>query len=265
MQKIEMYCVTNMEISYLNKIPYNLAAVGNGNFSKNYIRCDNKENIYHKEKNYSELTFHYWFWKNILNSTNSEWIGFCQKRRFWIKSESEGENINANNLNDHLLTHLPDKIGGYDSLICKSIPVTGAKKSKLLKRGWRNIIKNPLILIDKNKHTISLHFDMHHGYGNLNRAINILSEDDREDFRTYVKTKNVFNPHIMFISKREVIDKWFKSLFPWLERCEKEFGFNELQGYDKTRLYAYLAERYLSFWFKKYTKYIEQPWVTIEF
>jgi len=68
----------------------------------------------------------------------------------------------------------------------------------------------------------------------------------------------------MFISRPEIIDKWFGSLFPWLERCEIEFGFNELQGYDKTRLYAYLAERYLSFWFKKYTKYIEHPWVTIE-
>jgi hypothetical protein len=29
-------------------------------------------------------------------------------------------------------------------------------------------------------------------------------------------------------------------------------------------LYAYLAERYLSFWFKKYTVYKEHPWVFIE-
>ena len=27
-----------------------------------------------------------------------------------------------------------------------------------------------------------------------------------------------------------------------------------LKGYDQTRLYAYLSERYLSFWFKKYSK-----------
>ena len=38
MKKIEMYCVTNKEILYLNKIPYNLAAVGNSSFSKKYIR-----------------------------------------------------------------------------------------------------------------------------------------------------------------------------------------------------------------------------------
>jgi len=195
MKKIEMYCVTNKEILYLNKIPYNLAAVGNSSFSKRYIRCDNKDNIYHKEKNYSELTFHYWFWKNILNSTKGEWIGFCQKRRFWIKRESIGKEINVENLTDHLLTDVPDSIGDHDSIICKSIPVTGAKKSKLIKRGWRNIIKNPSILFDKKKHSILLHFDMHHGFGNLNKAINFLSNNDREDFRTYVK-KKIYLIHI---------------------------------------------------------------------
>ena len=45
--------------------------------------------------------------------------------------------------------------------------------------------------------------------------------------------------------------------------CEKVFGFEDLNGYDTTRLYAYLAERYASFWFKKYTNYKEQPWLFI--
>ena len=33
-----------------------------------------------------------------------------------------------------------------------------------------------------------------------------------------------------------------------------------LKGYDQTRLYAYLAERYLSFWFNKYTKVKKANW-----
>ena len=45
---------------------------------------------------------------------------------------------------------------------------------------------------------------------------------------------------------------------------EIEFGFKNLKGYETTRLYAFLAERYLSFWFKKYTVYKEQPWMFIE-
>ena len=43
MKKIEMYCVTNKDSPYLNKTPYNLAAVGRSHFSKNYLRCDNKD------------------------------------------------------------------------------------------------------------------------------------------------------------------------------------------------------------------------------
>ena len=38
-----------------------------------------------------------------------------------------------------------------------------------------------------------------------------------------------------------------------------------LKGYDTERLYAYLAERYLSFWFTKYTRYREHPWAFIDF
>ena len=88
--------------------------------------------------------------------------------------------------------------------------------------------------------------------------------DDKNDFNTYVNTSTKFNPHIMFIAKAEIANKWFNKLFPWLERCEKIIGFKNLSGYDTKRLYAYLAERYLSFWFKKYTTYKEHPWIFIQ-
>ena len=103
---------------------------------------------------------------------------------------------------------------------------------------------------------------MHHGYGNLDKAINLLCDADREEFRDYVNNNISFSPHIMFIAKVGIAKKWFSSLFPWLFKCEKIFGFETLHGYDSQRLYAYLAERYLSFWFKKYSKYIEWPYIT---
>ena len=85
-----------------------------------------------------------------------------------------------------------------------------------------------------------------------------------DKFKKFVYNKNSFNPHIMFITKPEIMDKWFNQLFSWLKRCEEEYGFKKLTGYDTTRLYAYLAERYLSFWFKKYTKYLENPWIFLD-
>ena len=68
----------------------------------------------------------------------------------------------------------------------------------------------------------------------------------------------------MFISKKKILNKWFKDLFNWLFNCEKIFGFKNLKGYDQQRLYAFLAERYLSYWFLKKTKYLESDWTFFE-
>ena len=106
---------------------------------------------------------------------------------------------------------------------------------------------------------------MHHGYGNLSKAIKKLDNKDRDEFEKFVVNKSSYNPHIMFIARKTVLEKWFTTVFSWLERCEEEFGFVSLKGYDTERLYAYLAERYLSFWFTKYTSYREHPWAFIDF
>ena len=105
---------------------------------------------------------------------------------------------------------------------------------------------------------------MHHGYGVLDRAISFIKEEDQTDFKKFINENTQFNPHIMFISKKKIIEKWFNDLFEWLFKCEKEFGFHNLKNYESGRLYAYLAERYLSFWFKKYTTYKVHPWRFID-
>ena len=51
---------------------------------------------------------------------------------------------------------------------------------------------------------------------------------------------------------------YYNSVFPWLAKCEKLFGF-DLEGYGLKRIYGFLAERYMSFWFKKYTKFRLMP------
>ena len=33
------------------------------------------------------MNIQYWFWKNLLSVNDHRWIGFCQKRRYWIKDE----------------------------------------------------------------------------------------------------------------------------------------------------------------------------------
>ena len=37
------------------------------------------------------------------------------------------------------------------------------------------------------------------------------------------------------------------------------FGFDNLKGFDMTRIYGFLAERFMSYWFQKNTKSITMP------
>ncbi len=265
MKGLNIYCVTDKVKKSLETTSLILAGVGKENFPLNYLNSNTKDNIFFKEKNYSELTFHYWFWKNILNLNEDNWIGFCQKRRFWVKKNIKNNEINELNLSSCLLDNVPAEWIKHDSILCEPIYVNKVKKMKIIKRGFKNLIRNPSILFNENKRSLKLHFDMHHGYGNLDKAIDVLNNRDRDDFRTYVNTSNFYNPHIMFISKPQIMNKWFEDLFTWLFRCEKIFGLENLKGYDTQRLYAFLAERYLSFWFKKYTNSLEWPWKFLDF
>ena len=99
-----------------------------------------------------------------------------------------------------------------------------------------------------------------HGYGNLDKAIQVLSKKDRNDFNDFVNSEVSFNPHNMFICKnKEILFSYYESLFPWLFECEKIFGFKELKGFGLQRIYGFLAERYMSYWFQKYTKFVTCP------
>ncbi len=261
MSNLKIYCVTNIASQKLEMLNLTLASVGKNKFPDNYINCKSGNTIESKEKHYSELTFHYWFWKNKLAEFNdSIWIGFCQKRRFWLKNTNSNIN-NLEDLNNNILREVPSDWESFDAILCDPIAVSPAKKIKIIKRGWKNILKDPGVFFNKKKQTIKLQFDMHHGYGILDKAIDVMNINDREEFRNYVNIKLEFSPHIMFISKKKIINNWFENLFEWLFECEKIFGLDNLHGYDQGRLYAYLSERYLPFWFEKNYKIKFSPWI----
>ena len=260
MKNLKMYCITNKRVNFLENTKYNIGWVGKEKTPINYISCNSGDNIFFKEKYYSELTFQYWYWKNILDLHEESWVGFCQKRRFWMNKNLINEKLNKKNFLRQALQQAPEEWYDFDSVICEPIYVNKVKKMKMIKRGFKSILKKPSIFFDENKQSLAFHFDMHHGYGNLYKAIDLINDEDRADFLDYSNKSILYNPHIMFIAKPKIVNKWFNTLFPWLLRCEKEFGFKDLQGYDTQRLYAYLAERYLSFWFNKHTKTIAWPW-----
>ena len=262
---LKIFNVTNRVDPILDSLYCQPAGVGKVEFPSNYLECKSGDNIFDKDPYYAEYIFHYWFWKNQLkNYDENSWLGFCQYRRYWLKENyDQSIKISRENLKDNILSAIPLSWQGHDAVIAKRIYVDNPKFMKIVKKGLKSFLKDPSILFNKQKQTIKLHFDMFHGYGKLDKAIDLLNKNDRDNFREYVNKSRSFNPNHMFITHPKIMNEWFKSVFDWLFKCEDIFGFNNLSGYE-IRLYGFLAERYLSYWFNKYTNPIEWQWTFVD-
>tara|TARA_Y100000590_G_scaffold20764_1_gene24199 strand:- start:812 stop:1639 length:828 start_codon:yes stop_codon:yes gene_type:complete len=244
------------EIKNLNYIPVGL---GENSFSNDWLRDNTGDNISIKNKFYGEYTFHYWFWKNYINKIPENcWIGFCAYRRFWL-NENLKEFNKSNKPTQNFLQQIPSNWNEYDVILGNDQNLSNISWMKVLKYGKISLIRNPEAIYKKRKRNIRFHFDMHHGNGILDTAINLLDENNRNDFKEFTVEKNSYNQGNMFVTKsKELIIEFYKDIFSWLEKCEKKFGFN-LSGYGKIRLYAFLAERFLPFWFNKNSKVLKWP------
>ena len=257
---MKMYCITlkDEHFDIIKRFGYIPVGLGKDIRNKNFITDAIGENISEKNPYYGEYTFHYWLWKNEIKKLNNNWIGFCQYRKFWLLENTDRIYDNFDDLNKDIITNIPKEFDNYESILGEPININQFKLSKLIKKNFLKIVSNPSFLFNK-KRNIKFHFDFMHGEGNLDKAISLLDNNDKSDFDYFVNSEVSFNPHNMFICRsNKVLEKYYNSIFPWLKRCEKKFGF-ELEGYGFKRIYGFLAERYMSFWFKKYTKYKTLP------
>ena len=260
-KKFELYCFSlfNNHYNLIKEFGYIPVGLGSNKFDESWMRDDTDDNISEKNKHYGELTFYYWYWKNKLKlQEDKKWIGFCHYRRFWLQKNNYSKKNTEGNLKNKILMQIPQEWENFETILVNPYFINKLKFSKAIKKGLNLIIKNPLLLFNKNLRTINFHFDMWHGKDNLKKAISLLDEENRDDFNKFVNTQTSFNAHLMFFcNSKEIMNKYFESLFSWLEKCEKEFGFKNLKDYDTTRIYAFLAERYMSYWFKKNSKCLE--------
>ena len=257
-----MFCIT-MEPNHLETIRelnYIPVGLGEKNFSSDWKRDNTGENISHKNKYYGEYTFHYWLWKNYLERIDNEWIGFCQYRKFWSIENLNKTSISLENLNNFVLKEIPNEYQNCEVILGEPMPINKLKMMKVLKRGLKLVLRNPSCLFFKNKRTIKFHFDMWHGEKYLSEAIKLLDKEDKNDFTFFVNNNVSFNPHNMFICKsKDLLKNYYSVIFTWLKKCEDLFGFDSLSGYGKTRIYGFLAERFMSYWFKKNSKCKTMP------
>ncbi len=261
MSNLTIFCLTlNPDHgSLIKNISYKPVGLGSRKFSKDFLSDDLGLNISVKNSFYGEYTFHYWIWKNYLDNINTQWVGFCQYRKFFTVNKNIQNLDNFNNFNNSLVKNITEEYRNFDCILGEKFSVENYKLSKILKNHFFSFISDPNKLFNKKKRSLKFHFDLFHGKGNLDQAIDMLDEENKNDFKEFMHTKTSFNPHNMFICKKDILKKYYEVIFPWLKKCETIFGFNGLKGYGLTRIYGFLAERFLSYWFNKNFKIKELP------
>ena len=262
--KIFCMCLNSHHLENLKKLEYIPVGLGKQNYDSEWFRDNTGDNISSKNPFYGEYTFYYWIWKNFLKDCpDNQWLGFCGYRYHWsqkstICSEEINKIVNKENFQDYVLKQIPLEWNDYDVILGEEMIINNWKFSKIFKHAPWKFLMNPKLFFKKNQN-IKLHFDVFHGEGIMDKAISCLDKKEKADFEIFVNQKNSFNRENLFFCKsKKLMNDYFKSVFAWLEKCEVEFGF-ELEGYSLKRLYAFLAERYLSYWFQKYSKYKSWP------
>ncbi len=261
MNNTKIFCLTlNPDHEDLiKKLSYEPVGLGEKKFSKECFNDKIGINISNKNPFYGEYTFHYWIWKNYIDKIKTEWVGFCQYRKFFIKKEHASDILDFETLNSILLKKVETNNNEFDCILGDKFSVKDYKLSKILKNHFGVFLRNPALFFNKKKRNLKFHFDLFHGKGNLDLAIDLLDERNKKDFRNFMNHETSFNPHNMFICKKKILNDYYNVVFPWLEKCENHFGFDKLQGYGLRRIYGFLAERFLSYWFTKNYKFKQFP------
>ena len=260
---MKIFCISIFNQDYkklknLNLIP---VGVGNNNFNKNWLSDKGSINISKKNLNFGEYTFHYKLWKNKNLISNNKWIGFCTYRRFWTNSNNL-KIKEFRNLEKIIIKKPLNHWKKFDVVIGKPVVFKKIKNIKLIKRNIFEVLKKPSMLFKNN--TLEDQFRVFHGSFFLNTAINLMPFKYQQDFRNFMKG-NLFYPYNMFICKNhKILMNFYNEIFPWLFRCEDAFRDKRLTGYSKIRIYAFLAERFMPFWFTKNYKVTTFPITFLE-
>ena len=213
----------------MDKLPVGIEPLGLGKnfFPSKWLNEKSGENISNLNSYYGEFTGIYWVWKNRLSEmSKNDLIGNCHYRKLWLnKCYSKKQNKTLSSLHSNLLQPKDLLLEKFDSIQVQPI-----------------IFKNKSLLKD---------FQEIHNSSILEQCVNLLDKGHKKSFLNHLN-QNVLFPLNMFITKVELFEKYCETIFPWLDKCLKLCLKKNLCNNYNTRLPAFLAERFTSYWFSQY-------------
>ena len=266
MRKVFIFCCSHFHDIKIEKLKNIIpAGTGSKNFPSNWFSDKTGDNISHLNKTYAELTFHYWIWKNYLeNFGENDLIGFCQYRRFWLKENHE-ININFDNLDNNLINENNLKNFDNEVFLTKSENIVLKKKSIFKYRSFFENITNPQPIFNRSYHTAGLQFEISTRTKKIIYEVaRYLKKKDQQDYLEFLNTSKKVNFHNMFIAKKSIFSEYMNYLFEWLDLCDPEIKKINTDKHSSRRIHAFLAERFLHFWFNKNHKVKELPYIFLD-
>ena len=207
------------------------------------------------------MVAHYSIWKNLLPKYNdSQWIGFSQYRRFWLKHKISKE-YPLDSIDSLILTEPDLSWKDYDTII--PAPFIFHKKIK-------ELFKNFFLLkflkdFDLIKYYTKVQKQFEDSLGSSGREIitdiiKILPDSDRIGFKDLLINRNYLSAHGMYISKKKIINSYSEVLFSWFEKCENIISRNNnLPLLKNQRIFQYINERFLDYWMSRNVRTLRWP------
>lgn len=196
------------------------------------IRDDSGINIAEKNKNYGELTGHYWVWKNFLPQTDAKYVGFCHYRRFF-------------DFNMHKMPNVP------------FMPIRANDFEKTFPQYTQENILNciddyDIILTHKYKfeQEILIQYLAYHPGNDINLALEAIRNFSPEYYLhalKFIASKEMY-ACLQFIMKKELMEEYMQWMFGFLNVLEQSSDWSKYDEYMTVRMPAYMAERFFNVW-----------------
>lgn len=211
----KMFVVTHKPFSKPNLDGYYSLLVGaNKNLFSNSDYFDNSgDNISDKNKNFCELTGLYWIWKN----DNADIVGLCHYRRYFTNS------------------YLTKKAQHYIS----------SQDIRTLMERYDMVLPNIRYYKETVYDAINIAPNLK-DIEEIKKALRVVQPDYLSDFDAFLNGNEayLFN---MFITKKEILNKYCEWLFSILFYIEADYDISNEDDY-RQRLFGFLSERLIYVW-----------------